>query len=145
MNQIKLPIMRFCVLLLLLTISSAIIKAQDYTNREFEEVIQFPIPVMKAPKFKGGKKGLDQYLKDHVVLPDSLSSINTEGVLVMNYRVGTKNKILDVKVDEKNSTLNSRLHSTITNVLLRSGPWQHGTNNGKPMITLLQISYRFDN
>ena len=100
---------------------------------------------MKAPKFKGGKKGLDQYLKDKVSLPDSLSSINTEGVLVMNYRVGTKNKILDVKVDEKNSTLNSRLHSTITNVLLRSGPWQHGTNNGKPMTTLLEISFRFDN
>lgn len=124
--------------------SSATLKAQDYKNSDFEEVIQFPIPVMKAPKFKGGKKGLDQYLKDHVMLPDSVSSIDKKGVLVLHYRIGTKNKVLDVKVDNKNSTMDSRLYPLITEVLIKSGPWKHGTNNGKPMITLLEISYRFE-
>ena len=87
---------------------------------------------------------MDQYLKDHVILPDSVSSIDKKGVLVLHYRIGTKNKVLDVKVDDKNSTMDSRLYPLITEVLLKSGPWQHGTNNGKPMITLLEISYRFE-
>lgn len=135
--------LRLSILIFLLIYSASNLNAQDYTKGKFEEVIQFPIPVMEAPKFKGGKKGLDQYLIDNVKIPDSLSSISMEGVLVMSYRIGTKNQVLDVTVDAKNSTMDSRLHSSITKVLLKSGPWQHGTNNGKPMKTLLEISFRF--
>lgn len=43
--------------------SSATLKAQDYKNGDFEEVIQFPIPVMKAPRFKGGKRDWISILK----------------------------------------------------------------------------------
>ncbi|WP_420385177.1 hypothetical protein [Roseivirga sp.] len=118
--------------------------SQDYKTGSFQSIIPSPISTIEFPKFKGGKKGLDQYLKDHVKLPDSTKSINKEGVIVLHYRIGTKNKILEVTVDEKYSTMDRRLHSYITKVLLQSGPWQHGTSNGKPMISTNEISFQFN-
>lgn len=136
--------MRILVVFLLLSTPFFQLRSQDYKKADFEPVISLPVPNMVFPKFKGGKKALDQYLKDNVIVPDSLQKINNEGVIVMRYRVNTNGQITEVTTDKINTTLSESFHKLVLEVMKKAGPWQPGLKNGKPFSAKLEISFNFD-
>tara|TARA_B100000965_G_C19584906_1_gene755265 strand:- start:645 stop:1070 length:426 start_codon:yes stop_codon:yes gene_type:complete len=128
------------LVLMLLTLP---LVGQSESNQPLSPVIKSPDPNLVFAQFKGGKKGLDEYLKKSVRLPDSLSTVNKEGVIVLHYTVGTNNKVVLVNVVTQHTTLPEVFHPYITKVLLASGPWKCATRKGKPIKSLHEVSFSF--
>ena len=135
---------KILITLALIVIGHGYCLSQDYKTGEFEPIITSPAPNITFPQFKGGKQGLNQYLKDNVIVNDSLAEINKEGVVVIDYKINTKNQIIAVSIDERHTTLNEDFHELILNVLRKASPWKSGLQDGKPFIAKLQISFKFD-
>jgi hypothetical protein len=135
--------MRLILIPFILILCSINLFAQDYINGEFESVATSPVPVIKFPQFKGGKKGLDNFLKDNIIIPESLSDVDRKGVVVIMYKVDTKGQVIEARIDMNNTTLNSAFHEMILQVVKRAKPWKPGTKNSKPFIASLQISFEF--
>ena len=128
---------------LLLFCFSNISYSQTYTEDEFAPVATSPVPSIVFPQFKGGKKGLNDFLKDNVTIPNSLSSIDKSGVIVILYKINSKGDLSVTEIDDNNTTLNPALHSIVIDALKSSGPWLRGTKNGNPFNAQLQISFQF--
>ena len=135
--------MRIALIVLLFTIIQTGLFSQEYKTGDFASVASSPVPSMVFPQFKGGKTGLDEYLKDSIIIPQSLSGINTGGVVVIAYTVNTKSQITKARINKVDTSLDKAFHNLILNALKRSGPWKPGVRNGKPFIANLQISFSF--
>jgi len=136
--------MKILILFLLLGIAfQNNLLGQDYRNGDFEPVFFSPDPNIIFPQFKGGKSGLNRYLKETIVIPDSLKRFNNKGVAVIHYTINTKRQVIDVSIDKFNTTMNEAFHKLIIGAIKKSTPWKPGLKNGEYFITKLQISFMF--
>jgi hypothetical protein len=136
--------MRFFSIIFLIAVIQGSLFSQNYKTDDFEPVAAAPVPSMVFPQFKGGKAGLDQLLKDTVIVPDSLASINKGGIAVIMYKVNTKGHVTEASIDKINTSMDMAFHGLILNAIKKSGPWKPGVKNDKPFTARLQISFEFN-
>jgi len=92
----------------------------------------------RSPEYIDGKKGLDKYVSENIVIPGEVNSKNLKGTVVLSYIIDSKGAIKTIQVISSTPDL---LNKPVIEILKKSGPWIPGTKNGKYISMNMEISY----
>ncbi|MCK9398365.1 MAG: TonB family protein [Bacteroidales bacterium] len=120
-------------------------KASAESNISYEMVVEdnnaadekFVI-VENPPEFKGGEKGLDDFIKMHLKYPEVSAKNYISGRVIVEFTVDTDGTVKDIRI--LYSLDNATDQEVVRVVKLMSGMWKPAERDGKPVAARVVIS-----
>jgi Ca-activated chloride channel family protein len=106
---------------------------EDYSN--FEEISSI---VENPPRFKGGEKGLEEFIKAHLRYPQASAQNNITGRVIVEFTINTDGSVQDIII--LYSLDNYTDQEVIRVVKLMNGMWKPAERKGKPVTARVVLS-----
>jgi len=94
--------------------------------------------VENPPEFKGGEKGLDDFIKMHLKYPEVSAKNYISGRVIVEFTVDTDGTVKDIRI--LYSLDNATDQEVVRVVKLMSGMWKPAERDGKPVAARVVIS-----